>query len=406
VRARLSAGLDALRRADWLTEDRARAYQLMLGTGVLLLGAALMGELLWPALRDPHWRPVASDFDAFWSGALLAAQGHAALAYDETAIRAAEIVGAQPTGADFFPYLYPPVFLLLCLPLGLLPYLAAMAAFLAGGFAATAACLRRILPTVWPALSILAFPAAMMNAVIGQNGFVSATAFGAAMLWLETRPALAGACLGVFAFKPHLALCVPVALLAARRWAAALACAATACLLPLASWAALGSAAWRGFLGGGALLRAVLHSPQIWPKLVSTYGAVQVLHGGIATAAAVQAGASLLAIACVAAVCRRRPGAGPEVATLVSAAMLCTPYVMDYDLVCLGVPMAWLAAQGVRHGWRDWEKIVLAALYVYPLVARTLNLRAGLPLTPALLLALLALVCRRAMSPDGPPVGS
>jgi hypothetical protein len=397
---RVRALLRLARRANWLTAERARGYAILLAAASLLSAASAAAVFLLPAISGPPYRPLPADFDAFWSGARLALAGHPAMAYDPAALRAAELVAALPApGGGYWPYLYPPVFLLLSLPLGALPYLPAMAGFALAGWAGFVACLRRLLPAPWPILPVALFPSALINLAIGQNGLVSATCFAAAALLLERAPALAGGVLGLLAFKPHLALCVPVALAAAGRWRAFAACAIAVAALVLLSWAVLGSAAWAAFLAAAPMLRQVLQDPNVWHTGASLYAAVRVLHGSADLAWAAQTAAALAAIACVARVAARRPGAGPEIATLACAALLATPYVMDYDLVCLAVPMAWLARSATRDGWRDWEKLLLGGLYVYmvPLVGRSLNLRAGLPLAPLLLAALLALVVARSL---------
>jgi hypothetical protein len=397
--ARLARALGPLRQADWLTAERAQAYSRLIAAMILIQAASLIGRIVWTAWSDPLGRPVPTDFDAFWSGARLVLQGHPALAYDVPAMLAAQHVGAQPAPGQFFPYLYPPPFLLLSTPLGLLPYLAAMAAFALVGFGAIAACLRRILPAPWPLLPILAFPAAMMNATMGQNGALTALCFGVALLLMERRPALAGLCLGLLACKPHLAVCVPLALLASRRWRVLASCAATAMLVCLLSWAALGGGVWTGFFAASSMAREVLAGDDTWPRMLSVYAAVRILHGGAWMAAAAQAAAAIVACLCVVRVCTPRPGAGPEIAVTVSAALLCTPYLFDYDLVCLGVPMAWLAGRGSLLGWRPWEKIGLGLLYLLPLEARNLNQHVGAPVMPLALLALLGLVVSRAIAP-------
>ena len=383
-----------LAQASWLTADRATGYGRLLAAATLVFGVAALGRVLLPARSDPHWRPLASDFAPFWSGARLALQGHPQAAYDLAAIHAMENTGAQ--SPDLFYYLYPPVWMLLCLPLGKLPYALALLAFLTAGFAAWAACLRRLMPPAWPVLPLLACPAAILNLVIGQNGLYSATCFAAASLLLATRPALAGACLGCFACKPQLAIAIPIAFLAARRWSALAACAATACTLVLLSWATLGTQAWQGFGHATPFIRSMLTDPGIWPKLVSLYTGLHLLGLGSRPALAAQAAAACVALACVARVATRRPGAGAELATIAAAAMLCSPYLMDYDLVCLSVPMAWLAASAATTGWRPWEKTVLAACVLLPLAARASNLLAGLSVAPPVLAALLAVTVARA----------
>ncbi len=388
--------LTAIRDPAWLDAARARAYAWLLAIFLGLLTAGAYAYILWPALSDPHGRPLASDFDTFWAGAILAVHGRAAAAYDAGAIKAAESVGAQLRDGAWFVYLYPPMFQLLAWPLGLVPYVLALGGFLAASLAALAACMRAILPRNWPMLGLAAFPPVMLNLVIGQNGCATAACFGAAMVWLERRPALAGAALGLLAAKPHLALCVPVGLLAARRWRALCSCAAMAAGLAVLSWVVLGMQTWHAFLATAPLGHAMLLNPDIWPKMASAFAAVRLLRGSEHLAWGVQAAAACAALACVILVCRRRPGAEAEVAVITSACMLCTPYVWDYDLLGLAVPLAWLASRAAADGWRAWEKSGAAAIYLLLGCVRMLNVGVGAPTAPVLVALLLWMAAARA----------
>ena len=111
---------------------------------------------------------------------------------------------------------------------------------------------------------------------------------------------------------------------------------------------------------------------------------------------ALQLPVSLLAIVLLARTARRQPGAYPEGALLVAATLLGTPYLVDYDLVCLALPVAWVMREAQRQQWLAWEKTVLLAAYVLPLVARELAVMAAVPVTPLVLTALLLVVARRA----------
>ena len=396
--SRAAIVLAALRRGDWLTQDRARAYCWMIAAVTTIQAAHLVVLTLCAVAADPHGRAPVSDFDAFWSAAVLAVQGHPASAYDPAVLSAAEAVGAQPVDGQFLPYMNPPVFLLLCLPLGLLPYVAAMGAFVAATYGGLAVCIRRMLPPAWPWLPAAAFPAAMVNGFEGQNGAVGAMAFAGGLLFMERRPVVAGLSLGVLSFKPHLALGVPVALCAARRWRVLAGFAGSVLLLTGSSLALLGATTWARFFGAVPVMRHVLEHGDSWPKMQSPFAAVRVLHGGLPLAYAVQALAALLALTALARLARRRAAAGAETAAMVAASLLCTPYLFDYDLACLAVPMAWLAARGSLGGWRPWEKSLLAILYFYPIEARNMSLHLGLPATPFLVAALLALILTRSRS--------
>jgi hypothetical protein len=209
------AWLDALSRADWLTAQRARAW------GWLLLAVTALIAAGWIAASrgglDPTGKPLGTDFTSFWTASRLALAGSPQAAYDVAAHRAqqAALFGHDTGYAAFF---YPPMFLLLCLPLAGLPYLAALAAWLVATGALYWRMARAWLSQAFGAMPIFAFPAVLSNVGHGQNGFLSAALFGAGALWLERRPILAGICLGALVYKPHLGVMIPVALLIFGRW--------------------------------------------------------------------------------------------------------------------------------------------------------------------------------------------
>jgi len=389
------------RDAAWLHRDRTRAYALILALG---MGIALSYDWLSTVLgHHPGVAPTApgkpgpTDFLSFWCAGQLALAGHAASAWDLRVLTPLEHTTAALERGAYLAFFYPPPFLLLCLPFAALPYLAGFAAFVAAQGAALMILLRRILPRDWGWLPVFGFPGLLINASTGQNGFVSAACLAASVLWIDRRPLLAGAALGGLVFKPHLALCVPVALLAARRWHTLFAAAGTALALLLLSWLVLGTASYTAFLEQLPAVRDALeHHPEDWGKLQSLFTAARLAGAPLGAAYALQAGLTILVVLALAMLCRRRPGGSTEMAALAAAALLCTPHILDYDLAVTGVPLAWLAHDAAARGWRPWEKSVTALAFLWPLLARLATERAHLPAGPFVLLALFVVVWRRA----------
>ena len=65
-------------------------------------------------------------------------------------------------------------------------------------------------------------------------------------------------------------------------------------------------------------------------------------------------------------------GSGPlgiKSAGLVVATFLATPYAWDYDMMILIFAAAWLADDGLRNGFRPWEKTTVLVLLVLPLIS-------------------------------------
>lgn len=383
-----------IRDADWLTADRARAWCRVLAgaAGLAVAAFAILGHVG----LDPFGKLLGTDFSSFWTASRLALQGNSGAAYDPAQHYAAQQALFPAGQGGYYAFFYPPSFLLICLPLALLPYAASLAAWISAGLLAFVACLRRVLPQRWAVLPILAFPGVLTNMGHGQNGFLSAACLGGTMLLLDRRPFLAGACLGLLSFKPQLLLAAPVMLLAARRWTVVSGAATAALGLAGASWLVLGNEAWAGFLRVSPLARAALEDGLVEPwKMQSAFAAIRVLHGGVTLAYAVQAVVAVGVLALLGRLAARRPGALAEGALLTIGGLLCTPFLLDYDLVCLALPIAWVAAEAQRTGWRPWEKSALLAAYVLPMVSRLLA-GAGLPTATLVMAGLLVVVARRA----------
>ena len=81
-------------------------------------------------------------------------------------------------------------------------------------------------------------------------------------------------------------------------------------------------------------------------------------------------------------------------AGLCLAAILATPYTLDYDMMVLAPAIAFLAADGMTRGFGPWEKTALAALWLVPLVARTIPQVTLIPLGVPAMLAMFVLVLR------------
>ena len=383
--------------ADWLTGARARAWCGILGvmTGVvtaLYLATARGGV-------DFAGKPLGTDFVSFWTASLLALRDQAASVYDPRLHQAAEHALSPSIGGEYYAFFYPPPFLLLCLPLAILPYLAALTGWLAGGLAVLGVCMRRLVPQRWAILPMLVFPGTVVNAGHGQNGFVTAACLGWSMVLAERRPFLAGACLGLLVIKPQLLVTAPAILLAARRWRAIAGALTSGLAFCALSWTVLGGAAWRGFIHSIPLVQATLERGLVEPwKMQSVFAGARLLGAPVGLAAGLQAAVAILVIAWLCRVASRRPGPAAEGALLVAGGLLCTPFLLDYDLVCLALPIGWVALQAEHTGWLRWEKIVLLASFILPLASRPFAMAMGVPVAPLVIGALLLIVVRREKS--------
>jgi hypothetical protein len=373
------------------------------------IGAATWTPALVLALREGarlgERAVFGADFLSFYAASRLALAGAPADAYD---IARHWAMQTQTLASDGYSYFfYPPTFLLLCWPLGLAPFFAALAAWTALGFAACARALRPIAPHL--GLSpLLAAPAAMMTATHGQNAFLTTALFAAGALALaKQRPLLAGLCFGALAFKPQLGLLVPVLLLAGGQLRAFLAAAATTLAVALASLLAFGFETWRGFLASLPLARVTLEQGHVDPeKMQSVFAMMRLAGGSVDLAYGAQALAALCVAAFVALAGRRaQPLAAASLAA--AGAALATPFVLRYDLMLLLIPLAWLARDHKRAPLRPWEAALAGLVYALPLVPLDLAARTGALAAPPILAAFFAMIARRALANEkGEPEGS
>jgi hypothetical protein len=384
----------ALRDCDWLDRDRAVAYIR------IVFGLTLAGGIAWIALSsgglDREGKPIGTDFVGFWTASRLALDGRPDLAYDVGVHWAAQraVFGAKLGYTGFF---YPPPALLICLPLALAPYFWSLAAWLAATGYAFFRMARGFLPGLDPA-TFLAFPAVFINAAHGQNGFLSAALIGGGLLVMDRRPLLAGLLFGAMAYKPHLAVMLPLALALARRWrtlaAATLAAAAMCALFILA----FGAPAWRGFFADSSLARAALENNLVGnEKMQSVFAAVRLLHGSLGLAWGLQAVTALGAAWALFSLQRRAFRSPGEPSAIVCCTLLATPFLLDYDLTLIAIPLAWLLREGRRSGFLPFEKALMAFAFMLPLISRLAAGMLGLSLAPITIAALLFLSMRRAL---------
>jgi hypothetical protein len=193
--------------------DPYARYRIV-GTALALLIIIFAILEFWGNARHPADR----DFISFWGAVQLTIAGSPTSAYDGAALHAVQREAVTFLKGGEMPFPYPPFFLLLVIPFGLLPFGAAMAAWSTATFIPYLIAARRMFPR--SGLLAAAFPPVLVNASIGQNGFLTAAVLIGGTLLLATRPLAAGLLLGCLVLKPQLGLLLPIALLAARQWRA------------------------------------------------------------------------------------------------------------------------------------------------------------------------------------------
>ncbi|XUM24008.1 glycosyltransferase family 87 protein [Bradyrhizobium oligotrophicum S58] len=350
---------------------------------VLYNGAYLVA---W-ALSSPQ--PAFGDFLGLWSFGKYAALSGAGI-YDPVALARYQQALDPSLGGGGFPYPYPPTFLLALIPLGMLALPVAYVCWISVTFALYGLA---TLGRDWRSLSglaLLAAPTTLINAITGQNGFLSAALLIGGLRLLARHPVIAGVLLGLLAYKPQFVLLMPVVLLASRNWRAILSAIATTVIVVIITSAALDPWIWLEWIVKFPSYQTQLQANQ--PSL--DHMMPTVIAGLHALGAPPPIGylVQLLLSCCIVVMvwdAWRRGSTQQAIALVAVGSIIATPYAMIYDMpmVAAGIAIHWKA--------RSDRGEPVAALEIGLVIALGACLLAmighSVPLAAAMLLVLLAL---------------
>lgn len=388
--------LDWARDGDWIDAARVRRVSVVVVLFSLVALAALVATS--DGMRDNEGRPLGTDFSNVWAAGRMALEGRAAEAYDWAAHHAEQQEAFADPNIPFYGWHYPPFFLIAAALLAFLPYTAAWVFWMAATAPLYLAAMRGIVPLKGAMIAAVAFPAVFVNVTHGQNGFLTAALIGGAMLVLDRRPLVAGLLIGLLAYKPQFGVLIPLVLAVTGRWKTFSAAAATVLALSALTTALFGADIWRAFLESGEPTRTiVLESGNTgWEKIQSLFSALRAVGAPVGAAYAAQ---GLLFLAVAAGLVWLWRSAAPfavKAAGLVTGSLLATPYVMDYDLMALAPAIGFLASEGLKSGFRPYEKSALAFAFIAPILARPIAETTFIPLGLVALVVLFGLVLLRA----------
>jgi hypothetical protein len=388
-----SAGIPWGQGIARLLTDRTR-LKLIGRFWILLAGVLYIVDLVSQMRNGSGERPFGDDFVNYWSAPFLALHGRVREIYDFDAFHAFEQSVTGPN-IGFYHYSYPPVLLLLTLPLALIPYVPALGVWLAATWYGFYRALR-LAAGEGALLLSLATPALFVNAVGGQNGALTAALLCGGLLLLDRRPIVAGVLFGCLAYKPHLALMLPFALIAGRRWLTIVATGATVVLLVVASAMLFGPRLWLDYANNLAVLRAVIleDGTGVWHRMLSVFVFARRFGADVGTAYALQGAFAAFSVFIVARSWWRDDPAPVRNALLIVGTCLATPYLQDYDLVMSAFVVVWLKQAGENNAnvRQTWIVAAMAIMLVLPLMAASLGKVTGLALGPLFLMPVFALL--------------
>jgi arabinofuranan 3-O-arabinosyltransferase len=337
---------------------------------------------------DENGLGIPTDFVNVWSAGRLVLDGHPALAYDWDIQKQVQLAVLGQGYEGNFAWHYPPPFLFVASVLAHFPYGVAYLGWAAISFVPYLMVMRAIVGRAFGFLLAAAFPVVFTNALVGQNGFLTASLIGGTLLLMPTRPLMSGICLGLLSYKPQYGLLFPIALIAASQWKVFFTAATVAVLMASLSWLAFGSESWQAFVHWMPMFsQAFLTEGRApWGKMQSIFALVRYLGGTEQLAWILQWIMSATVAVLLAWMWRSRSVSYPlKAASLAVGALLITPYLFLYDLMVLAIALAFLVRIGLDEGFAPHELpalgLVAALLIIYPLLGAPTGFAATLVVT-------------------------
>ena len=372
---------------------------LIVALAVLTIEAGVLGGLY----ASGHWvadsvgRPHLIDFLGFWTAGKFVIDGNSAELYDWRKLYDAEVAIRGVDTGRFVAFAYPPISLLWLTPVATLPYSLAFFTFIAVTGGLYAYTISAITSRPEAAVLALAAPPALANIVPGQNGFLTAALVGAVLLHLEKRPQLSGVFLGLLTYKPHFGPLFALTLAIDQRWLAFVSAFGATLVLLGICWLAFGWPIFAAFLQGGAFTANALlvDGAVASSKMQSIYGLARTfgIRNELAWALHIPT-AGVVSAAC-AWFWRQDTPYSLKAASLASATLLITPFVLiyDYPILIVALGFLWRAAPWDKT---EWTVIALANAVM------ALAIVSPVPVGFLAPLCVLALVVRRAFGRNFP----
>jgi len=320
--------------------------------------AAVSLMVAWFVLSGTHWMGgylidgqgyiLGRDFLNFWHYGIAAWRGDALSFYDLGFYN--RVLDALIPGYDYPDqnWSYPPHYMLLAAPFGLLGYHPALALYTGLGLLLYWRVVVALAGGWERRLALMAMPTLVVCLLCGQVSALLAVVLVTIYRTLDRRPEIAGLMIALLTVKPQIGLLIPLFLILTGRWKVMfVATAATLAFVGLsAAWH--GTDIWRHYLTVGISTQSttLTESNVIVMGLMPTAFVDMVMLGAPRQAAlAAQALFAAFAVAMLWLTIRATRDDFLRFAALVAASFVVTPYLMSYDTLVIGWVLIGLAAR-------------------------------------------------------------
>jgi hypothetical protein len=374
--------------------------RLLLYVGLYFFSVYVLGYAqIWHGYFDIHGNIIAADFVAFWAAAKFVVGHHVADLFDPQLFRDSINSIFHHDYAKLSAWGYPPILLLWISWTGYLSYVPAYILWMGIilGLYLCAVTFGRSQP--WQLSGLLLFaPATLQNIIGGQNGFLSAALLVGGLRLLDKNPTIAGILFGCMAYKPQLAVLIPIALIIGGYWRSLFYAGLTACVLIGLTIVFYGMDPWLVYFEKTAPCLKHLMSLDaktlgiFAQKMPTFFMAARILGTPLSVAYGLTLITATLAIFGVYYTFRHTNAVDLRAAVFLTAVFLTSPYAFAYDLTILTAGLiCLLEATGSRL--RKLDFCVIALAWILPHLVFYLNLYM-VPISPLIISALLLVELR------------
>jgi alpha-1,2-mannosyltransferase len=341
---------------------------------------------------------MGNDYAIFYSAAQIALKGHPEEVYNVEAHHKVVESVLQTRKAALLAWFYPPNFLLLVLPFGLLPFKYSLTAWIILTLCLYLWVIYTIAPHKLSLLLALGFPGILANLIWSQNGFLTTFLLGIGLLSIETNPALSGFMLAFLCYKPQYAILPFMVVIIGRHWKTLFWSLFFIFTAFIASGMVFGFNLWEKYFHNIPISAKLMDADWIivYKIHLSTYSFVRLLSGNTHWAQISQLLVSAFAVIIVCCAWHYVKNHHIRCVLVSCAVLLASPYALQYDMVIISIPLAFYGWTIYQDGWLSGECFTLASVFLLPLFNQLIVAFTAIQLAPLALALLMAMALRRA----------
>lgn len=309
----------------------------------------------------------AHDFIVFYTASSMIMNGEALSVYDHHVFSAKQNEILENTTG--LPWLYPPTYFFMTAPLALIDIVSSRLLFFGMGFILFVYASRKWIRWPFGWFMVAGFGPVLMNFCIGQNGLYTAAFILLALYNLKSRAWLAGFFISLLLIKPQLGVLIPFALLAGREYKAFSWATFFTGIFLLLSVFFFGFASWKEFVfSGEVIINQIENNNFPFDLMASMLASAIQLGFGFKQAMLMHVIYAVPFLVVTFVVWRRTDDMLLRGASLGLATVVCSPYILEYDLAWLALPIGMLGLHARKHGWLPGESLVLTLAWLLPLL--------------------------------------